>query len=276
MSPIDLHTHSTASDGSLTPSELIHAAKNAGLVAVALTDHDTINGLPEAAAAAKLSGIRLIPGIELSADYNGTDVHIVGLNLDIDSTRLKNDLLALQKLRKQRNEKMIKIMQNAGVDISIEKLEADNAGVITRANFAKRLVKTGYCKDIKEVFSKYLSPGMPFFISKEKVTPKRAIAIIENAGGVPVLAHPTLYHFSLKELAACIMELKSYGLKGIETYYSTFTSEDERQMRKLALKFSLFESGGSDFHGTVKPDIAIGKGFGNLFIPEDVLTKMGL
>lgn len=275
MKQIDLHTHSNASDGSCSPAEVIKMAADAGLSAVALTDHDTMNGVPEALEAAQKINIECIPGIELSAVYGDREVHIVGLFLEPKDPVLADRLAAFQHIREQRNLKMIEKMKAAGVDITMEKLRAlEGDAVITRANLARYLVHTGYAASIKEVFDKYLSPGMPFYVPKTGVSPEDAVRAICDGGGVAILAHPLLYGFTSSQLDTCIELLKGCGLRGIETYYSTYSPADERNMKRLANRHHLLWSGGSDFHGSVKPHIQIGKGMGHLVIPYEVLEKL--
>lgn len=277
MNAIDLHTHSTASDGTLTPCQVVEAAAKAGLSAIALTDHDTLAGLQEAMKAAAFFHIRVIPGIELSCDYKGKDIHIVGLDLDLADPSLDRSIHSLLRRRDKRNEGMIRKMRAAGIDITLEKLrQRDGDAVLTRANFARYLTDIGFCSSIREVFDHYLGPDMPFYVPKDPVSPSEVIRIITRAGGVPVLAHPLSYGLNLSELETFIDRFKPDGLKAMEVFYSTHTPEDERNMRRLAEKKGLFMSGGSDFHGAAKPDIAIGKGYGRLFVPEDLLEKMGI
>ena len=275
MKRIDLHTHSTASDGSCTPTEVMEAAVNAGLAAVALTDHDTMQGVPEAMEAAEKLDIECIPGIELSAVYGDREVHIVGLFLDPRDSVLAKRLDSFRQIRKQRNLRMIEKMQAAGVDITMEKVrDLEGDAVITRANLARYLVHVGYAVSIKEVFDKYLSPGLPFYVPKTGVTPEDAVRAIRDGGGTAILAHPLLYDFTPAQLDTCIELLKNYGLQGIETYYSTYSPADERNMKRLADRHGLLWSDGSDFHGSVKPHIQIGKGMGHLVIPYDILDKL--
>ena len=275
MKRVDLHTHSLASDGSLSPAQVVAEAKAEGLSAVALTDHDTMAGISEAVEAAKNSGIECIPGIELSAVYGEKEVHIVGLFLDEKNPVLAEKLEAFRKIREARNLKMIEKMQLAGVDITMEKLrEAEGDGVMTRANLARYLLHIGYISSIKEAFDKYLSPGLPFFVPKTGVTPEDAVRAIRDSGGVAVLAHPLLYKFSPAELERCVERLKDYGLQAVETFFSTYSAADERAMKRLALKYGLAFSGGSDFHGSVKPHIHIGSGMGKLVIPYEVLEGL--
>ena len=275
MQRIDLHTHSCASDGSLTPSEVMQAAKEAGLAAVALTDHDTVSGIREAMETSKQLGIECIPGIELSAFYKNLEVHIVGLFIDIDDSEFNKRLGEFLQIRENRNTRMIEKMQEAGVDISMDKLRAlEGDAVLTRANIARYLLHIGYIDSISEAFDKYLSPGMPFFVQKTGITPKDAIEAIRKNGGIAILAHPLTYKFSPNELKKCLEELISYGLQGMETYYGTYSDADHRDMKRLADAYGLVHSGGSDFHGNVKPHIQIGSGMGKLVIPYDVLNKL--
>lgn len=275
MKRIDLHTHSRASDGSLSPAQVMAEAKAEGLSAAALTDHDTMNGVGEALEAAKELGIECIPGIELSAVYEDREVHIVGLFLDVKDPALQEKLEAFRNIREQRNRRMIEKMQLAGVDITMEKLrKLEGNGVMTRANLARYLLHIGYISSIKEAFDKYLAPGLPFFVPKTGVTPKDAVRAIRDAGGVAILAHPLLYKFTPQQLVRCIEVLKGYGLQAIETFYSTYSAADEREMKRLALKYGLAFSGGSDFHGSVKPHIHIGRGMGKLVIPYEVLDVL--
>lgn len=275
MKRIDLHTHSNASDGSMSPTEVMIAAKNAGLSAVALTDHDTIDGVKEALNAAKELGLECIAGTELSAFYKGREVHIVGLFLNIYDRQFQAQLDTFRQIRNARNLQMIEKMQAAGVDISLEKLQStEKNSVITRAHLARYLFTHGYVHSIAEAFDKYLSPGMPFYVPKTGVSPKACIEAIRENGGIAILAHPLTYKFRPTELIECLQALKGLGLQGMETYYSTFSEADHRSMQRLAKDLGLLASGGSDFHGSVKPNIHIGSGMGRLVIPYDVLEAL--
>lgn len=275
MKRIDLHTHSNASDGSMSPTEVMIAAKNAGLSAVALTDHDTIDGVKEALNAAKELGLECIAGTELSAFYKGREVHIVGLFLNIYDRQFQAQLDTFRQIRNARNLQMIEKMQAAGVDISLEKLQStEKNSVITRAHLARYLFTHGYVYSIAEAFDKYLSPGMPFYVPKTGVSPKACIEAIRENGGIAILAHPLTYKLRPAKLIECLQTLKSFGLQGMETYYSTFSEADHRSMQRLAKDLGLLASGGSDFHGSVKPNIHIGSGMGRLVIPYDVLEAL--
>lgn len=272
---VDLHVHSNKSDGSFTPSELVDYAVEKGLSAFALTDHDTTEGLDEAIAAAEGKEIEVIPGIEFSTEYEGKDIHIVGLYIDYKSKVFSDQIQAFVDSRIERNRKMCANLQSAGIDISYEKLLAAFPGaVITRAHYAKYLLDHGAVNSMPEAFDKYLGDHTRYFVPREKVTPMQAVQLILDAGGIPVLAHPTLYHMSDKRLELLLYRLKEAGLVSMECIYSTYTPSEERQMKKLADKYGLLPSGGSDFHGTTKPKLDLAVGYGNLMVPDEILINL--
>lgn len=268
---IDLHVHSKMSDGTLTPTEVVKLAKEIGLFAIALTDHDTVDGVEEAIKAGKEYGVRVIPGVELSADYKGSDLHILGLNVDIYNEEFARKVAVCRDSRYNRNLKMVEKLNEQGFDITWdEMLKRFGNFTITRAHFAKYLIDEGYVASKEEAFAKYLDPGKPCYVSREKVTPKEAIEMILNAGGHPILAHPMLYKMPLDRLESVIVMLKDYGLQGIEAVYSLNRPEDDSFLAKLAKRHGLYVTGGSDFHGAIKPHIALGTGRGNLRIPKSL------
>lgn len=271
---IDLHVHSSASDGSFTPSEVVELAKNAGITEFALTDHDTVEGVSEALTHAKeMGGITVIPGTELSCYYGSREIHIVGLFVNHEDEIFLSELQKLKEAREARNERMVQSFADAGIALTIEELKHGNPNsVITRAHFARVLVEKGYCKDKNEAFDKYLGIGCPFYLPKPKVTPEHVLPLITNAGGTAILAHPYSYKLSRSEVEALLDYLIPLGLSGMECYYSTYDNGQTQELRSMALSKELLVSGGSDFHGVVKPDISIGTGRGNLRIPEKLLT----
>lgn len=275
MKTVDLHVHSTKSDGSFTPSELVDYAIEKGLAAFALTDHDTTEGLEEAFMAAKGKNIEVIPGIEFSTEYQGKDIHILGLYIDYNGEEFKKYLVDFQNSRTIRNEKMCKKLSEHGVDITYEKLQKRfPKAVLTRAHYAKFLWEEGYVSSMKEAFDRYIGDHAPCFLPREKVTPVQAVELILRAKGVPVLAHPVLYGMSDERLETLVSTLKDAGLVGIEAVYSTYNNADERWMKALAKKYNLLISGGSDFHGTTKPGLDLAVGYGKLFIPYEILEKI--
>ncbi len=281
MNSIDLHVHSNKSDGSNTPTELVHMSIEKGLSAFALTDHDTVDGIDEAIACAeklRLSGEKnvpeVIPGIELSTEYQGKDIHLVGLYIDHHSAAFRAYLQEFVNSRTERNRKMCARLAEAGIDISYEKLvTAFPDSVLTRAHYAVYLVQHGYCLSKEDAFSQYLGDHTKYFVPREKITPEMGVSLILQAGGIPILAHPMLYRMSDARLNELVARLQKAGLMGLEAIYATYSQVDERQMRKLAAKYDLCISGGSDYHGAAKPGLEIGTGYGGLFVPEDVLKR---
>ena len=275
MKIVDLHVHSKASDGTLSPTELVKAAAKCGLAAFALTDHDTVYGVDEAINAAANLNLKVIPGIEISTSYKDKELHIVGLDVDHHSAALSDCLGNELERRNERNLQMIDKFNEHVFPITMEELEdMFPDSVITRAHFAKFMVKKGYVKTYNDAFERYLGDGMPLYVSREKKTPQEAINMIRAAKGIPVLAHPLLYHLTMRELEELCIELKQYGLIGIETMYSTYKAFDELAVKELAKKVGLLESGGSDFHGDNKPHIRLGSGMGTLRIDYTYLEKL--
>lgn len=277
MNTIDLHVHSTASDGSFTPTEVTALAHKAGLRYFALTDHDTVDGVSEAMAAGEnYEDLDVIPGIELSCYYHDREIHIVGLFVDYKDEALLTGLQKLKQARIDRNRKMVQKFVDAGIPLTMEELLHGNpSSVITRAHFARVLVEKGVVSTKAEAFDKYLGIGCPFYLAKPKVTPEHVLTLIQNAGGTAILAHPYSYKFSKSEVEQLLDDtLIPLGLAGMECYYSTYDTGQTQELRSMALARNLLVSGGSDFHGIVKPDISIGTGRGNLCIPETLLEKI--
>lgn len=273
MNYIDLHVHSSASDGSFTPKEVVELAKNAGLSQFALTDHDTVGGIEQALQHAKqIGGITVIPGTELSCYYGKREIHIVGLFVNHRDEHFLSELQKLKDAREARNERMVQNFVDAGIQLTIEELKHGNPNsVITRAHFARVLVEKGYCKDKNEAFDRYLGIGCPFYLPKPKVTPEHVLKLITDAGGTAILAHPYSYKLTKTEVEVLLDYLIPLGLTGMECYYSTYDNGQVQELRSMALSKNLLVSGGSDFHGVVKPDISIGIGRGNLKVPGKLL-----
>lgn len=272
---IDLHTHSTESDGTLTPQELMQLASDIGLSAIALTDHDTVGGLSKAKPVAESLGIELVPGIELSTDYNGTEVHMLGFYIDDTNPAFLKKLQEFIDSRNLRNEKMAFLLQKEGFSITLEDLYREYPdSVITRAHFARYLVEHGYVKDRDTVFRKYLGDNCRCYVPREKITPFEAIDLIHLGGGLAFFAHPVLCHMNHDRLRFFVRDLKEAGLTGMEAVYSMNSPGDERNMKKLAQEFDLLISGGSDFHGENKPYIHLGTGKGNLRISDSILDAI--
>ena len=280
--PIDLHVHSTRSDGTFTPTQLVDYAIEKGLAAFALTDHDSVDGLDEAIVYAKSlrqtnpNVPEIIPGIEFSTEYQGKDIHIVGLYIDYHSNTFQAHIDDFVNSRELRNEKMCHLLrEGTGMDISYDKLkEAFPNSVITRAHYAKYMLEHGYIKSMKEAFERYIGDHSPYYVPREKITPAQAIQLILAVGGIPVLAHPLLYGMGSLRLDTLVSELKEVGLIALEAIYSTYSQAEEREMRQLAARHCLAVSGGSDFHGDNKPGLDLGIGYGSLYVPYEVLKDL--
>ena len=252
---IDLHVHSTASDGSLTPRELVYYAAEKQLSAIALTDHDTVSGLAEAIAASHHAGIELIPGVEMSCVWEGTEIHILGYFVDTGSPALQDGLSWFRRMRDERNETILDT-------------------VITRAHFARLLMEKGYVRDRKEAFAGYLAYGGKYVPTKDELTPERVMQMFYDGRIWPSLAHPVQYHLDEDSLVQLIAELKAMGLRGIEAWHSSQSWQDTARLQTIARLSGLIPTGGSDFHGSSKPDVEIGTGRGNLKIQERVLDAI--
>ena len=278
---IDLHVHSDHSDGTLSPEDLVTLAVQTGLSAFALTDHDTVSGIGHAKRAAALtdgrsSKLTVISGTEISAAYQKRDIHILGLFIDETNPALIQALEDAVGARDQRNERMAERFRSLGIPLTLEDLRLSNPDtVITRAHFAKYLIEHHHVKTSEEAFRRYLNYDAPCFVPREYMQPERAISLILQAGGIPVLAHPLLYKLPPAELEALIKQLKEAGLAGLEVYYSSNTGFDEQICYGLANRFDLLMTGGTDFHGANKPNLYLGTGRNhNLDIPDTLLEPL--
>ncbi len=271
---IDLHTHTTNSDGSMTSCELVRHAKESGLAAVAVSDHDSTSGVGEAVEEGRRCGIEVIPAIELSCKAD-TETHILGYFIDPTAPILAEKLREIREIRVERLVENCKKLQNLGYDVTIEEVKAKAAGgILCRAHIAKIMTEKGYCATPKEAFARWLNPGCPAHSDAQALSDEEAIALIRAAGGDAYLAH---LHLTKKEgdaLDAFVHRLKDAGLCGIEGYYTDYTEEMNHTYRALAANYGLKLSGGTDFHGAFKPHIQIGRGLGNLAIPYSVLENM--
>lgn len=272
---IDLHTHSLFSDGSMTPEELLAHAREVGLSAIALTDHDTISGLDRAETAAEKEGIEFVPGVEFSTEGR-SQVHILGYYIDRHDKELL-DAFAVQQKERDENHAEYMVKLNAyGFAITDEEVRKQApSGGIGRAHYAKVMMDKGYVSSVKEAFDLYLGVGKPCYIKRNVMDPKNAIALIHSAGGVAFFAHPHQTKLSDGEIFSYMKELKDAGLDGIEGYYSEYDEEMGKKFRRMAEELSLLLSGGSDFHAAMKPHIELGSGIGNnLTVDYSLLEKI--
>ena len=266
MKRIDLHVHTTASDGTCTPTEVVHLAKEKGLAAIAITDHDTVAGYDEAAKAGEELGIEVVPGIEISTRYLGP-VHILGYYLDPDSAGLTEVSSWLVKDRDRRNERIVALMRADGLDVDYERMRERFGAVIGRPHFAKMLVEMGIAQSINDAFARFVERGQKYYVARNFLPIERSIRLIRESGGVPVMAHPFQYKLNDAQLRELIGLCIKNGLMGMECRYSGYSEEQCRYLLSLAKEYALIPTGGSDFHGSVKPHIALGDGTGGLCVP---------
>jgi len=260
MNYADMHVHTTASDGTVSPAEVVELALKAGLSAIAITDHDTVSGIAEAQITGSRLGIDIIPGIEISTDYRGHDVHMLGYFIDPDSPELEPVLSWAVNEKNLRNRKIAAALREAGFCIDLGDIESKHAGtVIGRPHIAAEMVAKGYASSVSECFERYLGEGCPFYVPRQRIEFAEAIKFIIRSGGKAVLAHPLQYKFSFSETEKMAALAKTHGCVGIEVYYTGYGESEIAFLLSLAEKYGLSPTGGSDFHGDNKPDISIGQ-----------------
>ena len=272
---VDLHLHSTTSDGTDTPSVVIGHAAAAGLSAVALTDHDTLDGLAEAAAAAKRLDIGLVPGVELSLEWPLGGMHLLVYHLEPGAGPLQDRLASLQLGREQRNLEVAERLTALGWPITIEDIvEESGGGVVGRPHIAAVLVRIGAADSIADAFDRWLARGRPGYVDRVRLSPEEAIGLARRSDAVPVLAHPHTTGVSADDYERTFAELAGMGLAGIEAWYAEYPDELRRHIAALAGGLGLIATGGSDYHGTYKPGLSVGSGHGDLVVPDDVVDAI--
>jgi 3',5'-nucleoside bisphosphate phosphatase len=272
---IDLHTHSMFSDGSLTPEQLVVEAKMAKLSAVALTDHDSVDGVDRFLAACSEHGIRGVPGVEISVDGEGDSVHILGYFIDHHNPALSKHLAGIRSNRDYRNKKILENLNGMGLALTMREVgEYAGSDNIGRLHFAQALVERGYVKTREEAFDRFLARGKPGYSNRRRLSPVQGIAMIRDADGLAVLAHPFTLGKGKEALTALIAELVPAGLAGLEVFYPHQNPRQMKTYKAIASKFNLLVTGGTDFHGAPMPDIRIGRGFGSLNVPDTVLEDL--
>lgn len=273
MDTIDLHTHSTFSDGTFTPLQLVKYAEEKGLKAFALTDHDTTEGVKEAKSIE--TNVEVISGVEISTRYDKKEIHIVGLYVNENDADLNKQLKYYREKRVTRNFEILEKLNSLGVDITIDDVKESCTGdVISRAHIAKALVSKGFVGSYTEAFDRYLGDNKCAYVPRETLNYEESMELITKAGGVPVLAHPLLYKMSDTNLENMMVKLRQKGLKAVEVYYSTHSNSDTQHIMAMANRVGLIYSGGSDFHGATKPKIDMGTGMGKLAVPYEILEKI--
>ncbi len=269
MSKVDLHIHSTASDGQLSPAGVVRKAAETGLTVIALTDHDTVDGIPPALETAKtFPALTVIPGVEINTDVAEGEAHILGYFVDYHHPELLAALAKLRDSRQKRAQRMITKLRNLGLPVDWERVkEITGTGSIGRPHIAQAMLEKGYITSFKEAFTRYIGWGGPAYVEREKVAPDEATRLILRANGLPVLAHP----FTVTNPQTIILELKASGLVGIEVYYNNYTAEEIKKLVSLADKYHLITTGGSDYHG---PDINDGTTIGSADVPLESADQL--
>jgi predicted metal-dependent phosphoesterase TrpH len=272
---IDLHTHSRASDGSLSPRDLIRAAGGRGLTAIALTDHDTIGGLADARDEAALLGMRFIPGVELEISWEPGEFHLLGLGITRPSPGMTDTLAELSRQREARNRKIIERMREFSIAVDYEEIRALSGGIsVGRPHFAAYLVNRGIVNNSAQAFSRYLGKGRPFFVPKVGLEFAQALGIIHDSGGIAVLAHPMSLYVAWGRLPDLIRDFQAQGLDGIEAWHPTAKVRSCARLEETALSLGLFVTAGSDFHGDSRPDRKLGITAGDRKIEDTVLENI--
>jgi predicted metal-dependent phosphoesterase TrpH len=276
MGYVDLHLHTTASDGVMSPSEIVRYAKTKRLQAIAITDHDTIEGLEEGLSEGKRIDLEVIPGIEVSAEHSPGSMHLLGFFLDIHHPFLNERLRYLQKARAERNPKIAERLNRLGIELTYEEvLKASGGGQVGRPHFAQVLLEKKYVRTFQEAFDRFLKKGAPAYVDKFRFTAKEALHFINEAKGVAVLAHPnTLNMNGYSELENLILRLIEEGLKGIEVYYPEHSPLEVAQYKTLAERYGLLITGGTDYHGIEKNGLDIGVGRGEMKLPYLMVEKL--
>ena len=272
MKRIDLHTHSLCSDGAQVPADVVRTAAEAGLAAIALSDHDCIDGVQEAIDTGKALGVEVIPAVELSAQSD-TELHILGYFIDIHNKKLQDMMAYALQVRDERQVEVCQKLNEQGFTMD-ELREEANGKVLCRAHFAKIMVRKGYAESVKDAFNRYLSVGCYAYSNRQALTGPEAVSLIREAGGIAVAAHLHLIKMPDDQLKEYLKSLIPYGLDGIEGYYTDYTPDMEQRYRAMAEELGLVISGGTDYHGANKPHITIGKGKGDLEIPYSVLDGL--
>jgi predicted metal-dependent phosphoesterase TrpH len=273
---IDLHVHSTASDGTDPPEVIPELAAAAGCSAVALTDHDTLAGLGAARQRAAQVGVDLVGGCEVSCAFSGASTHVLVYFIDREEGALHDELAGLRADRVRRNRRLVELLAGLGVPITYEEAvaAASTEDSLGRPHFAGLLVAKGVAESIPDAFDRWLANGRPAFVPKARVSPAQIATVARATGGVCVLAHPFTLDLPPPELERAVGELAEAGFGGIEAHYANYRPEQRTALAELAARHDLVATGGSDYHGTVKPGLAVGTGRGDLKVPDEVLERL--
>lgn len=272
---VDLHLHSTYSDGTSTPKEIVAGAVDAGLTAIALTDHDTLEGIPEARRAADDAGLRLVAGTELSVLWRHQSMHLLVYFLEPGDGPLQNQLSKLQEARADRNAAIAVKLNDLGLAVTLEEVHAEAGyGVVGRPHFAGVMMAKGYVATVAEAFDRYLADGRPAYAPRRRLSAQEAIELSRASAAVPVIAHPHTLHLRAAEFSEGFADLVRAGLGGIESYYGEYTPDLRRRLVEICRSLGIVATGGSDYHGRYKPHLSIGTGKGDLRVPESALEEL--
>ena len=273
---VDLHIHTSASDGSHSPRRIVELAKSKGLRAIAITDHDTVEGNDEAVEMGATLGVEIIPGVEISVEWEKRAVHILGYFIDWKNEELVSELQNLNCYREERNPKIIEKLNRLGMLLSYEEVKkVAGEGTVGRPHMAQVLVEKGYAKNGDDAFQKYLQRGAVAYVDKKRLSPRQGIDLIKKAGGIAVLAHPFIIDgLDAKDIEQTIIHFKNEGIEGLEVFYPMHSWEQRQYLQTIAQEQGLLQTGGSDFHGDQKPKILIGRGFGDLQISYRLVEEM--
>lgn len=272
---IDLHCHSVFSDGSNTPEELVALAEQGGLSALALTDHDTTDGLDRFMAAGAQSSVETLSGIELSAEYGEKTLHILGYGFDPSDAALQKALLWVREGRSERNFQILEKLNALGYNLTYEDIRKHSADdLIGRPHFAAALIEKGHFKHRNKIFQQLLGKNCAAYVDRRRLTPAQCLELIRGAGGVPVIAHPGQMKLTRNKLRRLIKKLIDQGLGGLEVWHPSHPDYQVQAFERMCEEFGLIATGGSDFHGTLTPDLSLGRGFGNLYVSDEVLVNL--
>lgn len=272
---VDLHVHTTASDGSLSPREVVRAAREAGVVTLAVTDHDTVAGLPEAIQAAKDDSLDLLTGLEISVDWPGTTMHILAYGFRPDDPALLRTLERFRDFRRDRNVRLLARLAELGMPLEWDAVAAHAGGeTVSRMHVARAMVDAGYVASSEAAFRRWLARGSPGYVERQRATPQEAIAIIRNAGGLAVLAHPRQMQRPFAEIRAIVEQLVGWGLEGMEVIHPDHSADDVRMFGLMAERQGLIVTGGTDFHGHLRHGVQLGVGHGRLRVPPECVAQI--
>lgn len=272
---VDLHVHTTASDGSLPPAAVVALAREAGLAAIAITDHDTVAGVAEAVASGEREGVEVLPGLEVSAELSGGTMHILGYSLDATDAALLDGLRRFQDNRNERNPRILARLADLGMPVRLEDVAAHAGGeVVGRPHIAQAMLDAGYVRSVEEAFDRYLARGSSAYVERRRAQPEEAVRLIRDAGGLAVLAHPKQLRRTWRQTRDITARLADCGLEGLEVYHPDHSADESSTYRLLAESLGLVVVGGTDFHGHARQSIRLGVGRGSLRVSYEAVEQI--